>query len=593
MDVIASVRDYVHKMVSEVVGLKALLVDKETSGMVGMVYSRSAILRKEVFLMDLLSKPDREKMQHLKCVVFVRPTTENITTLCTELRSPKYGEYHVFFSNIVSRDFLHSMALADEEERVKQVQEFYGDFYAINKDLFTLNIDSCAPLMRGQWDQKLFDRMTSGILAVLLAMKRRPVMRYQAKSTLCERLANNLKDCIKQESALFDFRARDNCLLLLLDRREDPVTPILTQWTYQAMIHELFGITNNRVVINASKKKAGPSSDGEASDNEVVLSGEQDLFFEKNMFSNWGDLCLRLKQFVDEFKAKSDQTSNIQSIEEMKNFMRDYPKFREMSGNVSKHVNLVGEMSERINERDLLNVSVLEQEMACYDEHSKHYEKLVVLLQNPKTKGMDCLRLVLLYALRYEGNKANALPELKKMLQAKGVPPEKVLLVDTIIKYGGTKERQSALFQREGITRVMTNIARGFKDVNNVYTQHEPPMKNILEKITSSSSIIPKNRSTDQFPFVSEFAPPHGGSQWKPKEVIIFVVGGATYEEALFVNAFNEPPSSNTGANATKDVPKGKEKESNPNQIRYILGSNCMLNSETFLREVEDIYRAA
>ena len=62
----------------------------------------------------------------------------------------------------------------------------------------------------------------------------------------------------------------------------------------------------------------------------------------------------------------------------------------------------------------------------------------------------------------------------------------------------------------QGITRVMTNIARGFKDVNNVYTQHEPPMKNILEKITSSSSIIPKNRSTDQFPFVSEFAPPHG-----------------------------------------------------------------------------------
>ena len=37
----------------------------------------------------------------------------------------------------------------------------------------------------------------------------------------------------------------------------------------------------------------------------------------------------------------------------------------------------------RINERDLLNVSVLEQEMACYDEHSKHYEKLVVLLQVP------------------------------------------------------------------------------------------------------------------------------------------------------------------------------------------------------------------
>jgi hypothetical protein len=71
------------------------------------------------------------------------------------------------------------------------------------------------------------------------------------------------------------------------------VTPILSQWTYQAMIHELFGIHNNRVVVgNAHKKK-------DAETDEVVLSCEQDRFFEKNMYSNWGDLCMRLKQFVD------------------------------------------------------------------------------------------------------------------------------------------------------------------------------------------------------------------------------------------------------------------------------------------------------
>ena len=36
-------------------------------------------------------------------------------------------------------------------------------------------------------------------------------------------------------------------VLLLLDRREDPVTPLLMQWTYQAMVHELLGIRANRV----------------------------------------------------------------------------------------------------------------------------------------------------------------------------------------------------------------------------------------------------------------------------------------------------------------------------------------------------------
>lgn len=37
-----------------------------------------------------------------------------------------------------------------------------------------------------------------------------------------------------QEAAVFDFGARSPApVVLLLDRRDDPVTPLLTQWTYQ------------------------------------------------------------------------------------------------------------------------------------------------------------------------------------------------------------------------------------------------------------------------------------------------------------------------------------------------------------------------
>lgn len=32
---------------------------------------------------------------------------------------------------------------------------------------------------------------------------------------------------------VFDFGSRSTPLVLLLDRRDDPVTPLLTQWTYQ------------------------------------------------------------------------------------------------------------------------------------------------------------------------------------------------------------------------------------------------------------------------------------------------------------------------------------------------------------------------
>jgi vacuolar protein sorting-associated protein 45 len=53
---------------------------------------------------------------------------------------------------------------------------------------------------------------------------------------------------LQQESQLFEFKQPDSPpLLLILDRRNDPVTPLLNQWTYQAMIHELLGIKNNLV----------------------------------------------------------------------------------------------------------------------------------------------------------------------------------------------------------------------------------------------------------------------------------------------------------------------------------------------------------
>lgn len=41
----------------------------------------------------------------------------------------------------------------------------------------------------------------------------------------------------QQESGLFDFRRTEiSPLLLVIDRRDDPVTPMLNQWTYQVLL---------------------------------------------------------------------------------------------------------------------------------------------------------------------------------------------------------------------------------------------------------------------------------------------------------------------------------------------------------------------
>jgi hypothetical protein len=64
--------------------------------------------------------------------------------------------------------------------------------------------------------------------------------RYQRGSEVCERFAQSLHHLTAiEERELFDFGSRKNegeggPVLLVLDRRDDPVTPLLSQWTYQA-----------------------------------------------------------------------------------------------------------------------------------------------------------------------------------------------------------------------------------------------------------------------------------------------------------------------------------------------------------------------
>lgn len=98
----------------------------------------------------------------------------------------------------------------------------------------------------------VLDRHLEGLTALLLSLKKRPIVRYERMSPMARRLGQDLVAQMNSDEPgvadLWEFRRTATApLLLILDRRNDPVTPLLTQWTYQAMVHELLGITNGRV----------------------------------------------------------------------------------------------------------------------------------------------------------------------------------------------------------------------------------------------------------------------------------------------------------------------------------------------------------
>jgi vacuolar protein sorting-associated protein 45 len=185
------------------------------------------------------------------------------------------------------------------------------------------------------------------------------------------------------------------------------------------------------------------------------------------------------------------------------------------------------------------------------------------LIQSPAVTADNKLRLVALYSLRYAKHPSNALPVLVDLLNAAGnVPQQRVDLVAKLLIYHSSlQQTQSAggisdLFESASIFSGARDRFKGLKGVENVYTQHSPRLELTLQ------NLIKGKLREQQYPFVDG----GGSTRDKPQDLILFIVGGVTFEEARTVSNIN---ASTPG-------------------VRIVLGGTTVHNSTTFLEEMED-----
>ena len=109
---------------------------------VSLVTTQSTLLAHQVYLTDRIDNKNRDRLPHLKCICFLRPSQESLESLAEELREPRYGEYYLCqsvkscytlsidsvltmfldFSNILTKTAIERLAEADEFEVVREVQ---------------------------------------------------------------------------------------------------------------------------------------------------------------------------------------------------------------------------------------------------------------------------------------------------------------------------------------------------------------------------------------------------------------------------------------------------------------------------------------
>ena len=171
---------------------------------------------------------------------------------------------------------------------------------------------------------------------------------------------------------------------------------------------------------------------------------------------------------------------------------------------------------------------------------------------NKEIEGFDKLKLVLLFSLRYDGDAK--VDELTKELENEKIP--NTHLIGLMTKYAGKEKRNLGLSSETGLMGRFTKaIKETFKGIPNVFTQHKSLMFSVVETAINGTL-----KDLD-YPATSLEAP-----REKINDIIVFIVGGATYQEAREVAEFNSK-----GGN-------------------IVLGGTNMYNSTSFLADITFLY---
>ena len=609
--------------------MKSLLVDDFALAMTSNGMNQTDILKREVFAVEplLMSKskskskslekvvvvPSREEesLRFVKAVCILRPTNENVNALCERLRggtstsssNSSYGEFHVFFTNSIDERKLRAIAKADARgggNKVKQIQEIFCDVIAMDECAFVIDSRDCfkedamrafdpnggmrkrvgnnnssfqrtnyeyALMCDPSWGVRngtpLIDRCVEGVTSVCLALKRPPMFRYSAKSNIARRIAEDAQRVASErEPGLFDFGRRNDegyCHVLIVDRFDDCVTPLLTQWTYQAMVHEIFGISSSNRVRAPDAQKLSKKPE------EFILSSREDAFFRDHKYDDYGDVGAAVKKYVDDFaneRSKTTASKSTASVDDVAKFVERFPEFRQKSATVAKHVQLVHTLSKVINDRQLMKVSEIEQELACAGTSVNGLEKQVEEIVNDPSFGeSEKVRLVALYCLRRETEAPQICQHLIRVL-SNHVGGKRIDALDCMLRRGGENARTSDLFGTKTIAARMRTSVSALKGAENVYTRHVPLVRSLVAQCVNG-----KLPASEYSPTWDGFTPE---CSKKPAEIIVFIVGGATYAEARAVAKFNASKESNN--------------------IKVTIGGYSMLHQSRFIENLANVF---
>ncbi|RKF65025.1 Protein transport protein sec1 [Erysiphe neolycopersici] len=585
---------------------KVLVIDETVRKIIDNVIKEDDILNENIANIERIEER-REMNPDMDAIYLLSPWPHIVDCLMADLERHRYKKSFLIWTSPLDPQMHQRIKTSRQAKaQIAGFETITVDYFPQESQLITfrdpwsfpiLYHPSCNNLVREHM-QSLANKANPQIFCLItgicILLGEYPKVRYykprnatHEAHVLCSHLANFVQeelDAYAKYNPNFPPQcSRPTGTIIITDRSMDLNAPLIHEFTYQAMAHDLLHMKEmDKIYYKTIVNKGAP--DEEEKEMEI---GEKDKIWVENRHRHMKDTIEKLMNDFQKFINENPNFTNpgeSTSLNSIKDMLAGLPEFQELKEAYSLHLSMAQECMNIFESHKLPDLASLEQTLATgLDEDSRKpkniADDLIRLLDNDQITKSDRLRLIMLYIMFRDG----VIPEdIQRLLAHAGLPPqdgETIINLDLLGAHttknlkdsrstpqcilprktvSVSQNEEYSLSRFEPVLKLMLNeLVKNSLD-QTLFPYVKPPLDNAEEMSLQSQSSLRSAKPT--------WARNRQSNTESRQRFVIFIAGGATYSESR----------------VCYEVSKASEKD-------VLLATSHMIKPALFLRQVGDL----
>jgi len=178
-------------------------------------------------------------------IYFLSSDIESIQGVIDDYSNPKEPQYanqvHLFICSSLTDECMKLLKTSNLRRNIKTFQEVYCDYHSLESHVFHFNRPNAFHdlYLRDNCENEL-EATVANLFNLCVSLEENPIIRFSRDSALGSACAQMFHDFMSKKMQELDLKPKKKrATLLIIDRSQDSVVPLLHEITYQAMIKDL------------------------------------------------------------------------------------------------------------------------------------------------------------------------------------------------------------------------------------------------------------------------------------------------------------------------------------------------------------------